>query len=149
MARRVVAAVVVALLVTAFALDRVGDEGGEGEPPESAEPTPPLSVEPKGERLAVMWSSIRLSEDRRTVTVTTSYPREGFCVKEADGVDVEVRGDTAMVAAWMRGPEPVPSEGAVCTTECGFVTQSVTLPEPLSERVAGFEPVDHAVPGCA
>lgn len=98
------------------------------------------------ERYAVRWESIELSEDRRTIRVVTSYPTEGFCVKEPDGIDVEVRDSTAVVAAWMSGPAP--GGDLVCTAECGLVAQTVTLDDPLPESVERFEPVAKAVEGC-
>ncbi len=148
-ARGVVIALVVALFGTAWAVDGMRQDTNEPAPPESAEPDPPLPREAREQRLAVVWSSIRLSDDRRTVTVTTWYPLAGFCIKEADGVDVEVRGDTAVVAAWMRGPELPMPENTACTMECGFVTQSVTLSEPLPDHVSEFEPAGNAVATCA
>lgn len=139
---------VVVVLGTAWAAGGLREETNGPARPEPAAPDAPRPEESREQRFAVIWSSIRLSDDRRTVTVTTWYPLAGFCVKEADGVDIETRGDTAVVAAWMRGPDlPLP-ENTACTMECGFVTQSVTLSEPLPERVSEFEPVSHAASSC-
>ncbi len=98
------------------------------------------------ERYAVQWEAIDLSPDRRTVTVESSYPLAGFCVKEPDGIDISVDGTVATVAAWMVGPRP--TDGVGCSLECGPVTQTVTLDEPLPESVERFKPVTHAVEGC-
>ena len=97
------------------------------------------------ERYAVRWDAIEVSPDRRTVTVRTSYPLDGFCAKEPDGVDVSLDGRVATVAAWMTGPTP--GSGVDCTMECSQVSQTVTLDSPLPEPV-DFEPVPHAVEGC-
>lgn len=97
------------------------------------------------QRLAVQWESIEVSPDRRTITVETSYPVDGFCVKDADGIDVTVNGTVATVAAWMTGPAP--GSGTDCTMECGKVTQTVTLDSPLPASV-DFQPVSGAVRGC-
>jgi hypothetical protein len=101
------------------------------------------------ERVAVIWESIEVSDDRRLVTVTAAYPLgDGFCVKGADGVHVEAKGDVAYVAAWLRGPDlPVP-EFTGCTLECALVTQSVSLAEPLPDEVTRLEPVEGAVESC-
>lgn len=98
------------------------------------------------ERYAVQWEAIELSPDRSTVTVIASYPVEGFCVKEPDGIDLEVDGSVATVAAWMVGPPP--RDGLTCTAECGRVTQAVTLDEPLPAEVNRFQPASGAVVGC-
>ena len=98
------------------------------------------------ERYAVRWQSIELAEDRHSITATASYPLAGFCVKKPDGVDVRVDGEVAVVAVWMTGPAP--HDGLSCTTECGFVSQTVELNGPLPPAVQRFEPVDHAVEGC-
>ena len=98
------------------------------------------------QRYAVKWDSIEVSPDRWTITVETSYPIAGSCVKEPDGIDISVDGSVATVAAWMSGPAP--QEGSACTVECGRVTQAVTLDSPLPESVKRFEPVAGAVEGC-
>jgi len=98
------------------------------------------------QRYAVRWDAIEVSADRRTVTVVTSYPLDGFCVKEPDGVEISLDGRLATVAAWMTGP-PRGSD-IMCTLECFQVTQTVTLDSPLPEPVE-FEPVPHAVEGCS
>ncbi|MDQ3305359.1 MAG: hypothetical protein M3535_05160 [Actinomycetota bacterium] len=100
------------------------------------------------DRVSVAWESIELSDDRRTITVTTSYPLAASCVKEADGVDVRVQGEVAVISAWMRGPDlPLPPD-TDCTAECGLVTQSVTLAEPLPDEVSALEPAPGSVDGC-
>lgn len=98
------------------------------------------------ERIAVQWEAIEVSPDRWTVTVVTSYPLEGFCAKEPDGIEVTTEGSVATVTAWMAGPTP--RDGLVCTADCGRVTQAVTLDEPLAESIERFEPVPGAVQGC-
>lgn len=96
------------------------------------------------QKFAVQWRSIELSDDRRTITVVTSYPLAGFCAKEPAGVTVRLVGATARVAAWVAEPA---AQGNGCTAECGIIRQSVTLEQPLPESVR-FEAVDGAVQGC-
>jgi hypothetical protein len=97
------------------------------------------------QRVAVRWSAIELSPDRRTITATTYYPRNTGCAKKPDGIDVTIEGGTARVAVWMTQPGPGPW---TCTAECAPVTQSATLDQALSADVATITPVDSAVAGC-
>jgi hypothetical protein len=87
---------------------------------------------------------VELSSDRRTVSVTTFYPVVGNCIKIADGVELAVDGEQAVVSAWMRSDTPAE---AACTLECGFVTQSVTLDQPLPATIS-FASADDAYEGC-
>lgn len=104
--------------------------------------------EPERQRVPVLWERIEVSDDRRTVTAKTWYPVAGVCIKEPDGIDVEIDGEVATVAVWMRGPDlPLP-DNVACTSECGSVTQSATLDEPLPTQVTSFRPVDEAVGTC-
>lgn len=82
------------------------------------------------------------------MTVTASYPLAGICVKQPDGVMVEVDGSVGRVSVWMRGPASLGANEA-CTSECGFVTQTVMLDEPLPKEVTSFEPATGAAEGCA
>lgn len=52
-------------------------------------------------RVPVAIRSVDVSDDRRTLTVTTAYATSVFCAKQADGVDVEVHGDVAVVSAYV------------------------------------------------
>jgi hypothetical protein len=101
-------------------------------------------IDSDAQRYAVRWDAIEVSPDRRTITVVTSYPLAGSCVKEPDGVDITLEGSVAKVAAWMAAP----TGGLTCTLECGRVTQTVALDEPLPEAIERLEPVEHAVKGC-
>jgi hypothetical protein len=92
----------------------------------------------------VVPMSIDFSNDRRTVTVVTSYPRFVSCVKRPGGLHVKVEGDVAIVTATMEGSTDVHD---ACTLECGYVTQSLTLDQPLAEGVRFASPPD-ADPGC-
>ena len=96
------------------------------------------------DRTAVVPIEVAVSTDRLTLTVTTSYPTKPFCAKQADGVDVEVRGDVAIVAAYAKS---VIKKGDFCTLECGLIQQVVTLDEPLARDVR-FESPSGADPGC-
>lgn len=92
------------------------------------------------------WDSLEISADRRTITVRSSYPVEGFCVREPGGLDVEVKGTVAMVAVWLTGPSP--RDGAMCNMGCGDIEQTITLIEPLPKAVERLVPVAGAVAGC-
>ena len=92
----------------------------------------------------VVPQSIDVSNNRRTVTVATSYPRFVGCAKQPAGLKVKVEGDVAIVTATMERPRDVHS----CTLECGYVAQSLTLDQPLAEGVRFASPAD-ADPGCA
>jgi hypothetical protein len=94
--------------------------------------------------MRVVAASVELSNDRRTLSVTTFYPVVGHCIKNADGLEVDFDGDVAVVSAWMRSDTPA---GALCTLECGFVTQSITLDVPVPATI-GFVSSDDAFPGC-
>ena len=63
----------------------------------------------------------------------------------ADGLDVRVDGASIIVSAWMASNTP--SDG-YRTLECGWVTQSVTLADPIPAD-ARVVTTDYAVPGCA
>ena len=89
--------------------------------------------------------SIDVSADRMTLTVTTSFPNIGHCIRIADAVDVAVEDDVAIISAWMRSDTP--AEG-MCTPDCGSVTQSVRLTMPLPDGVDFASPAD-AYPGCS
>lgn len=92
----------------------------------------------------MLWRSIALSEDRRTITVSTTYPLAGFCAKDPGGVTVDVDASVARVSAWVveqRG------RGTVCSSDCGVVRQRVSLERPLPAQVR-LEPPDGAVRGC-
>lgn len=88
--------------------------------------------------------SIDVSNDRRTVTVVTSYPRSVSCAKQPGGLKVKVEGDVAIVIATMERRGDVSS----CTLECGYVTQSLTLDQPLADGIR-FAAPSNADPGCA
>ena len=99
-------------------------------------------VEPS--RVAVIPDDVQVSADRRTLTVRTSYATFGFCVKLADGLDVRIDGASIVVSAWLASNTP--SDGS-CTLECSWVTQSITLADPIPAD-AQIIAVDEAVPGC-
>ena len=91
---------------------------------------------------SVIPEAVEVSSDRRTVAVRTGYPASLNCGKDPGGLTVEVEGDIATVDAVMA------ETGADrCTLECGAVTQSVTLSEPLPEGVQ-LETPSNAEPGC-
>lgn len=95
------------------------------------------------QRGAVAFRDIEVSADRRTLTVSSSYPTKPFCAKEPDGVDVEIVNGVATVTAYLRSPK---AQG-LCTMECDIVTQRVTLEEALPEGIR-FEPPPGIDPGC-
>jgi hypothetical protein len=95
------------------------------------------------DRVAVVPLSIVVSPDRRAITVGTSYPLSVFCAKVGGGLTVDVGGDVAVVTAIMKRE----GEAERCTLECGYVTQSTTLAEPLPDGVRFEHPAD-ADPGC-
>lgn len=91
---------------------------------------------------SVIPEAVEVSPDRRTVTVRTGYPSTLNCGKDPGGLDVEVAGGVATLDAVM-----AETGASRCTLECGSVSQSVTLSEPLPEGVR-FEAPSDAEPGC-
>lgn len=90
-----------------------------------------------GIRFTVKPSSIELSGDRRTITVghgNAIDPPEG-CAAQPDGVDVVLddAADVARLTVWMRTVE-LP-DNADCILRCDYMTQSVTLDQPLSDAI--------------
>jgi hypothetical protein len=96
-----------------------------------------------GRQTAVVPASIHLSPDRRTLTVATFYPTSFNCGKQPGGLDVDVHDDVVLVTAVMKSN----SNGGDCDLECGSVTQTITLSEPLPADVRFEAPAD-ADPGC-
>lgn len=96
------------------------------------------------DRTAVVPFSVKVSADRRTLTVATRYPRTPFCAKQPDGIDVDIRGDVVVISAFAKS---VAKAGESCTMECGFIEQTITLDSPVSDGVR-FEAPPGADPGC-
>ena len=97
-------------------------------------------------RAAVVIRGTDVSPDRRTLTVWTTYPTSIPCGKQPSGVDVEVHGQVATISAYVARQAGM-HDGDLCTLECGIVTQSVTLDEPLADGIR-FESSPDAEPGC-
>lgn len=95
----------------------------------------------RADRAAVVLRSVNVSEDRRTLTVTTDYANTVGCAKLPAGVEIQVRGLEVVVSAFVK------AEPGVCTAECDQVTQTVTLDEPLPAG-ARFVAPPGADPGC-
>lgn len=92
----------------------------------------------------VLPDTVEVSADRRVVTVVTAYPLGIDCAKEPTGLEVEVDGESVTVRARMAN---LSNPDGPCTLECGQVTQSVTLHDPLPSA-AQFRFPDDADPGC-
>lgn len=92
-------------------------------------------------RRAVGLRSVDVSADRLTLTIVTPYPLYPACAKLPAGVEVDVRDDVVVVAAYAKG------SGDTCTLECGQIVQTVTLDKPLPLSVR-FRAPDDADPGC-
>ena len=96
--------------------------------------------------MRVAVDSVDLSEDRTTLSVTTFSPvGVGHCIKNPDGVEIAIDGDVAVISVWMRSDTPTE---VTCTMECGFVTQTLTLSDPLPNGTSFASP-DDAYEGCA
>ena len=94
-------------------------------------------------RSTVVPERITVSVDRLTVEVQTAYPTNAGCAKEPGGLSINVADGVATISAIVEN-----SNGAKrCTLECGHLSQSVTLDEPLPEPVRFAYP-DDANPGC-
>lgn len=89
---------------------------------------------------------VDVSDDRRTLTVRSTYPIHQFCAKAPGGVHVEVTGDVAVVAAYVVRQANF-RDGDSCTLECGIVTQEVTLDAPIADDIQ-FQSPTNADPGC-
>ena len=93
-------------------------------------------------RHAVELAEVKLSTDRRVLTVSTYYPVSLFCAKEPAGVTLKVRDAVAVVSAYVRE-----TGEHDCTAECATVVQTVTLANPIPEGVT-FTPPPGALKGC-
>lgn len=91
----------------------------------------------------VVPEQIDVSADRLTVEVQTAYPTNVGCAKEPGGLSIGVVDGVATISAIVENSAGAKS----CTLECGQVSQSVTLDEPLPEPVRFAYP-DDADPGC-
>jgi hypothetical protein len=93
-------------------------------------------------RHTVDLADVKLSSDRRVLTVSTYYPVGLFCAKQPAGLTVDVRDGVAVVSAYVRE-----IKGSDCTAECATVVQTLTLHDPLPEGVKFAPPAD-ALRGC-
>lgn len=91
----------------------------------------------------VVPERITVSADRMTVEVQTAYPTNAGCAKEPAGLSIDVIDGVATISAIVENN----TGSKACTLECGQVSQSVTLDEPLPEPVRFAYPGD-AGPGC-
>lgn len=87
--------------------------------------------------------SIEVSADRRTVTVSASYPTGVGCAKDAGGLDVDVENGVATIRAVIENLDGADR----CTLECASVVQSITLDQPLAESIR-FEFDETVDSGC-
>ena len=92
---------------------------------------------------AVVPEQITVSPDRLTVEVRTAYPTNAGCAKQPGGLSIDVVDGVATIRAIVENT----ADAEQCTLECGNVSQSVTLDEPLPEPVRFAYPGD-ADPGC-
>jgi hypothetical protein len=120
---------IVGLSLCAGLASACGGDGGDGR---------------DGRETAVVPVSIEVSDDRRMLSVVTFYANSLFCGKQPGGVHVEINDGRAVISAVLKEVE---LDGADCTAECGTVTQTITLPEPLPTGVR-FEAPPDADPGC-
>lgn len=92
----------------------------------------------------VVPAQITVSADRLTVEVQTDYPTNAGCAKDPGGLSIDLVDGEATVRAIVESR----SGNGRCTLECGQVTQTVTLDEPLPDPVRFTYPAD-ANPGCS
>ncbi len=80
------------------------------------------------DRVDVQWSDLTVSDDRRSIEITSYYGP--FCARAPDGVGIDVGDDEIVVWSWLTDASD--ADGG-CAAECGTVTQVAELDDPLPE----------------
>lgn len=76
----------------------------------------------------VQWTEVGISDDRRSIEVTSYYGP--FCARDPDGVGIDIGDDEIVVWAQLHDEDGDDE----CNADCSLVTQRLDLDEPLPDR---------------